>query len=218
MKVSTRLFFALLLAAMPAARAAEEQSVVPSDAQISSDPVPATVPQAAIAAVAKLGEEVTKGNYQVAIDKMNPMWKDRMAKRMGGEEKLKTQLAEVPREMVRQGVTMLSFKPVGTPTVLQVWPGKRSVEEGGNKVEKLIYTKWLVLVPTTSRFRIFREGDAKALLIDSTSFQAAVCDKGSSEWTFIDGASLTSADLRSLFITLPKDLDLPPIEKKEVTP
>ena len=43
----------------------------------------------------------------------------------------------------------------------------------------------------------------------------AVCDKGTNDWTFIDGAGLKVADLRGLFITLPQDLQLPPVEKRE---
>ena len=53
-------------------------------------------------------------------------------------------------------------------------------------------------------------------MIESIGFQVALADKGKNDWTFIDGAGLTTADLRSLFITLPQDMELPPIEKKEV--
>jgi len=80
----------------------------------------------------------------------------------------------------------------------------------------LRYTKWLVLGPTVTRFRAMIEGDPVAVNIESTGFQVAISDKGSDEWTFIDGSAVSVNDLRSLFITLPKDLELPPLEKKQI--
>jgi hypothetical protein len=85
----------------------------------------------------------------------------------------------------------------------------------GKEVESLIFTKWLVLVPTATKFRIIREGETKPLVIDSIGFQIAISEKGRNEWTFIDGSGLTVNDLRSLFGTLPKDLQFPPLEKRE---
>jgi hypothetical protein len=122
----------------------------------------------------------------------------------------------VAAQMVQQGISMISFKPQGQPKVYQVTPGKKVVKEGGANVEKLVYTKWLVMVPTVTKFRIMREGVPKPLVIESISYQVAVSDKGKNDWTFIDGAGLKPADLRGLFITLPQDIELPPVEKREV--
>ena len=72
-----------------------------------------------------------------------------------------------------------------------------------------------MLVPTLTKFRMFPKGAPKAVVIESTGFQAAISDKGKDDWTFIDGSSLTQSDLRQLFINLPKDMVLPPIEKRE---
>ena len=52
-------------------------------------------------------------------------------------------------------------------------------------------------------------------MIESIGFQVAVSDKGKNDWTFIDGSGLTVNDLRGLFVTLPQDLELPPLEKRE---
>ena len=169
-----------------------------------------------IVAVGKLGDEVALGRYQVAVDRMNPLWKKRAAERMGGMEALEKQLSGVAAQMVQQGISMISFKPQGQPKVYQVTPGKKVVKEGGVNVEKLVYTKWLVMVPTVTKFRIMREGVPKPLVIESISYQVAVSDKGKNDWTFIDGAGLKPADLRGLFITLPQDIELPPVEKREV--
>jgi hypothetical protein len=44
----------------------------------------------------------------------------------------------------------------------------------------------------------------------------AIADKEDLNWTFIDGSGLTPADLRGLFITLPQDMELPPVGRREV--
>ncbi len=169
----------------------------------------------AVAAVSKLGDEVVMGRYQVAVERMNPLWKERTANRMGGMKELEKQLAGVSRQMLQQGVSMISFKPQGQPRSYEVGPGKRVDRVNSEEVESLVFTKWLVLIPTETKFRIIRPGDPKPLVIDSTGFQVAISEKGKNDWTFIDGAGLTVNDLRSLFGTLPNDLQLPVLQKRE---
>lgn len=195
-------------AATPPAAPVEMSDVI-------AEPVPPEVVASAVAAVAKLGEEVVLGRYQVAIERMNPQWKERTANRIGGMKALEEQLSGVAAQMVQQGISMISFKPQGQPTTFEVDPGRRVVKENGASVEKLAYTKWMVLVPTATRFRIIRPG-TKAVVIESTGYQVAVSDKGRNNWTFIDGAGLKVSDLRSLFITLPQDMQLPPVGKREI--
>ncbi len=194
---------------------ASVQSAI-SEAEIAAEQIPPEVLTSAVTAVAKLGEEVVLGHYQVAVDRMNPLWKERTAQRMGGMEALEKQLARVSAQMVQQGISMISCKPVGPPIPYEVVPGKKIVKENGIDVEKFAYTKWLVLVPTVTRFRIFPTGAAKAIVINSTSFQVAICDKSGNAWTFIDGANLNTSDLCGLFPTLPKNMEMPPVRKQEV--
>ncbi len=175
---------------------------------------PPDVVASAVASVEKLGAEVVKGNYQVAIDRMMPTWKERMAKRSGGMEELKKQLAGLALQMSRNGVSMISFKPEGEPRSYEVWPGKKKTVVDGKETEDLIYTKWLVIIPTITQLRIMK--DRKFHTIESHSFQVAVSDKGANDWTFIEGSGVTVADLRSLFLTLPADVELPAIERHEV--
>ena len=176
---------------------------------------PSEVVASAVAAVSKLGDEVVMGRYQVAVERMNPLWKERTANRMGGMKELEKQLAGVSRQMLQQGVSMISFKPQGQPRSYEVGPGKRVDRVNSEEVESLVFTKWLVLIPTETKFRIIRPGDPKPLVIDSTGFQVAISEKGKNDWTFIDGAGLTVNDLRSLFGTLPNDLQLPVLQKRE---
>lgn len=186
------------------------------EAQVMSEPVPPSVVTSAVAAVAKLGDEVVLGRYQVAIERMNPVWKERTAARMGGMAALEKQLAGVAAQMVQQGISMISFKPQGQPRAYEVSPGSKVIKENGRDVERLVFTKWLVLVPTVTKFRIMREGEPRPLVIESTGYQVAISDKDKNDWTFIDGAGLKVADLRGVFITLPQDMELLPVEKREV--
>jgi len=183
-------------------------------------PIPATtappeVVASAVAAVRDLGEQVVLGRYHVAIERMNPVWKDRAARRAGGMAALENQLNQVGREMVRQGVSIISSHPQGKPRVFEVTPGRHTRIVDGQSVEEMIYTKWLIFVPTITTYRIIREGEPRPLVVESTGFQVAVSDKDPLKWTFIDGASVTVNELRSLFITLPADVELPPIERRE---
>lgn len=198
---------------------AQQEPAVPmqeAESEVMEDPVPPEVVASAVAAVAKLGDEVVLGRYQAAIERMNPIWKERIAARMGGMEALEKQLSGVAAEMVRQGISMISFKPQGQPQTYQVSPAKKRASENGREVERLAFSKWLVTVPTVTRFRIIREGDPRPLVIESTGYQVAISDKGRNNWTFIDGAGLSPADLRGLFITLPQEMELPPVSKREI--
>lgn len=178
------------------------------EAEVIADAVPPEVVQSATSAVAALGNEVVLGRYHAALECMNPLWKERVSQRMGSMQALEEQLAKIPEEMVRQGITMLSSKPEGTPIVHQVGPQK-------GKSGNLVYTKWLVLVPTMTKFRFIREGNPKPLVIESLGYQVAISPKDKLDWTFIDGAGLKVSDLRGLFITLPRNIELPPVSKRE---
>ncbi|MBJ7396112.1 MAG: hypothetical protein JHC76_08705 [Akkermansiaceae bacterium] len=169
----------------------------------------------AVSAVANLGDEVVLGRYQVAVERMNPMWKERAAKRIGGMKELEKQLAGVARQMVQQGISMISFKPQGQPRSYEVGPGKKVDLVDGEEVESLIFTKWMVMIPTVTKFRIIRQSEPKPTIIESVGFQIAISDKGKNDWTFIDGSGLTVNDLRMLFPTLPQDIEFPPLVKRE---
>ncbi len=175
---------------------------------------PPDVIASAVAAVASLGDEVVLGRYQVAIERMNPLWKERTANRMGGMQELEKQLAGVARMMLQEGISMISFKPQGQSMSFEIGTATRVENVNGVEQQKLVADQWLVLVPTATRFRIQQKD--KPRIIEGTGFQVAVSDKDKLNWTFIDGSNLTVNDLRSLYFTLPRDLQLPPVEKHEV--
>ncbi len=170
----------------------------------------------AVKSVADLGQEVVLGRFKVAMDRMYPQWKERTAKRMGGMAELEKQLEAVAKQMLQQGISITGFTPQGQPRAFEVAAGKKVTTVEGRQVEQLIYTKWMVLVPTVTTFRAFLENDPKPVTIESTGFQVAISDKGKNDWTFIDGSGVTVNELRSLFGNLPQDLELPPLEKRQV--
>jgi hypothetical protein len=100
--------------------------------------------------------------------------------------------------------------------VYEVSLGKKAVTVNGKPSEVDVFTKWLLFIPTATQFRLFKANDPKPHVVESTGFQVAISDKGKDDWTFIDGSGLTVSDLRSLFPTLPEDLELPAIGGREV--
>lgn len=184
--------------------------------EVETEQVPPEVTAAAVKAVSELGREVAAGKFQVAVERMYPQWKERAAKRIGGMEQLEQQLEGVAKQMLERGISITDCAPIGVPRAFEVYPGKRLETVNGKEEEKLRFTKWLVLVPTVTKFRMFLPKDPVAVTIESTGFQVAITDKGKNEWTFIDGSAVTVNELRSLFITLPQDLELPPLEKKQI--
>jgi hypothetical protein len=72
----------------------------------------------------------------------------------------------------------------------------------------------MLLIPTEVRYRVMQKQEI--IIIESKGFQVAIADKDKLQWTFIDGAGLTVQDLRSLFISLPKDMELPQIQRRTV--
>jgi len=171
---------------------------------------PPEVVKSAIASVEVLGKKVVNSDFRAAIDQMYPQWKERMAKRKGGIKKLEQELEGVGEMMARNGVQIISFKVSGAPKSYEVWPGDTSESADG----EINYTKWLMLIPTVTQFRIFHDKGPKAAVIDSHGFQVAISDKGKNDWTFINGSDVTVSDLRSLFITLPANMELPLVKRE----
>lgn len=177
---------------------------------------PPEVVSSAVAAVDELGKRVVLGDHKVAIERMYPLWKKRMAKREGGLEKLEQQLESIGGEMARNGMSIISVKTKAGVRAYEVWPGK--APEGAGAEAEPVFDKWLLLVPTVTRLRIIR-GEAPNLQtvdVDIHGFQVAVSDKKAIEWTFINGSDVSVPDLRSLFSSLPANMELPPVKREVV--
>jgi len=178
--------------------------------------VPAAVVAAAVAAVDKLGSEVTRGHYAMAIERMNPLWKLRLANQTpGGMAEVLKQIEATSKRMTQQGVSIISSVHQGAPRAFEVGPSTKVEVVKGEPIEMEIFTKWLVLVPTLTKYRLLLPGDPRPVVIEKLGFQVAVSDKAQNDWTFIDGTGLTLNTLRRLYLTLPRDLELPPIEERK---
>lgn len=175
---------------------------------------PIEVVNSAIAAVNDLGKQVVLGKMKTSMERMYPQWRQRLSERAGGDAALQKTFDEMMAEMMKQGTTMISFKTFGFPTVYDVYPGKKVEIIDGKSVETLINTKWMLLIPTEIRYRVMN--GATPLIIESKGYQIAISDKDKVNWTFIDGSGLKVQDLRSMFISLPKDMILPEIKRREV--
>ncbi|WP_035612522.1 hypothetical protein [Haloferula sp. BvORR071] len=197
-------------------------------AQAQVEDAPAAVKQAAAAAVNEMGKEVVLGHHQVAIDRMYPPYKESLAKSVGSMEKLQAQLAEVPKKMAQQGISLRSFRTEGEPVVYEVDSGKQALlddkgkpvlDAKGKALETMIYKKWLVVIPTVTEIMVTGKPvpneNPKLQVVLSHSFQVAISDKDKSAWSFIDGSGLRVSDLRRLFFSLPETMVLPEIRGEE---
>ncbi|MBK1790174.1 hypothetical protein [Persicirhabdus sediminis] len=186
-----------------------------ASAQVFVDP---NVEESARQSVQKLGNEVMANNVNFAIEKIYPRWKSRLAMQMGGEDKLVARMQQVPDELLRAGVSIISFRADRPTQFYEVWPSRIERVIDGRKQE-VVVKHHLTMVPTVTRFRIIDQKAGKVHHIDSYGFQVAVSEMGKNEWTFIDGATISEADLRSLFPTIPtvaNGLQLPVCKKEEV--
>ena len=167
---------------------------------IQRQPVPAHVEQEAQQAVKVLVAEVLKENYLYSLQTMYPRWKDSTAKRVGGQEQLKQLLLRAPKEMKAKGITIVDYQVAKANSSFEV-----NATLYQNSRQAPSFSEYLVFVPTTALYRVIdpNSGQSKRLRIES--YQVAIRGKQNENWSFIDGSSLTVADLRSLFPNLPKD-------------
>lgn len=198
------------------------------ESEIEKEMVPDAAIASAVKAVDELGKAVVRGHYQTAFQQMNPKEKKLLARKEGGIEALEEKLKTVPARMKEQGVRILSFKPQGKPEAYAVEPVFIKPAEGGGNTEagevgerkgRWVYSQWLVLVPTVTRFEVSAPGEDQAdkkVIIESQSFQVAVSDRDKEEWTFIDGAGLTVGRLRQHYSVLPAKMELPKVQKRQI--
>jgi hypothetical protein len=183
--------------------------LIPTSTQGATVPPPEVV-NSAVKSVEDLGRKVVLGEHKVAIDRMYPQWKARMAKQEGGIEKLEKNLEGIGAMMARNGLSIISFKTLGGLKTHEVWPGE------GSTAEKPIYTKWLVLIPTVIQLRVMDKQSTRSMVINSYGFQVAIADKDKLDWTFINGSDITVSDLRSMFTSLPANMAMPEVRREEV--
>ena len=170
--------------------------------------------QSVQAAAQKLGNEVLQSNFRYAIDKMYPRWKARQAKRLGSEAKLLAAFNSAGAKMQEAGVTLDSFTALSPTSAYRVHPKLKAGRSEIRSSADLDY-QILIFIPTKMKMTFLMEGQPKRSFMRE-SFQVAIAQEGSNQWSFIDGSTIRMTDLRSMFPLLPYDLVLPVKEDKEL--
>lgn len=180
-------------------------------------PLPKSVLDGAEAATRILSQQVMKGNFSFAVQRMYPRWKDRAAKKLkGGQAELLKRMMELPKVMQKQGITMLKYEVLKPTMGHEVFLG-RGVNGVGQPVQ--MYLEWLVFVPTRAEYQVIDPRTRLTKRVETRGYQVAVVKKGTSDWYFIEGRNLTVPQLRSFFPGLPNDqklLGLPEVGGGEI--
>lgn len=167
----------------------------------------------AVSATKELGSEVVKGNFSFTIQKMYPRWKKQAAADVGGMDKLVKILTQVPRQMKQNGIAILAFEPGVPRKVFEVQAAvvdldaRQAAKLGVKPGKQMIYTEWLVFVPTKMKYLVPDPETGKNVRLEKSGFQVAVTRKEENNWTFIDGSNLKIEELRRLFPALPATKD-----------
>jgi hypothetical protein len=164
--------------------------------------------------VQKMGNEVLKSNFRFAVDKMYPRWKNRQAKRLGSEVKLLAAFNNAGVQMQEAGITLDSFVADPALKAYKVHPKMKAGRSEIRSSEDVTY-ELLVFVPTKMKMTFLLENQPKRSFLRE-SFQIAIAKDGSNDWTFLDGATISVKDLRSLFPLLPHNLVLPAKSDTEI--
>ena len=170
-------------------------------------------------ATQELGNNVIKGNYLYAHDKVYPRYKKRQVA-VHGDKKYKEQFLNVGKVLNKMGVTITSFKAEEPVGFFRVWPqikpdAKLKLERGEQKdllAGDVVYNR-LVIVPTIQEW-IFRDTNGgPPRKLKREGFQVAIAKEtiipGEEKWTFIDGGTIKPQELRAMFPSLPQKLVLP---------
>ncbi len=160
--------------------------------EIKREPVPASILADAVNAVQKLGDDTLRGKFAEVVDQLYPRYQKRAAKKLGGHLELEKQLRQAVADLAAGGITITGF----------------SAEPALYGFDIPEFSEWLVFVPTT---RIIRRIDTATGLVERgeiKDYQIAVRKKAEgSDWSFINGSTMSSREIRSLFNSLPADIE-----------
>jgi hypothetical protein len=177
-------------------------------------------------ATQKLGNNVIKGNYLYAHDKVYPRYKKRQVA-VHGEKKYREQFLNIGKMLNKMGGTITNFKAEEPVGFFRVWPqikpdAKLKLDRGEQKnlqAGDVVYNR-LIIVPTIQEW-IFRDNHGgPPRKLKREGFQVAIAQEtvvpGEEQWTFIDGDALSPRDLRAMFPSLPQKLVLPKLLDSEI--
>lgn len=211
------------------AQAAKPKEVVAAIPVPTTDPTVVTAAETAEscqAATQELGDNVIRGNFLFAYDKMYPRYKRRQIA-VHGEKKFKQQFIDAAKTLNKTGLTITSFKAGSPVGFFRVWPqikpaAKLKIKRGEQKgliAGDVVYNR-LIIVPTTQEFVLQGNKGGQSRKYRREGFQVAIAPEtvvpGQEQWTFIDGSTIKPQDLRSMFPSLPQKLVLPERKGSEI--
>lgn len=173
-------------------------------------------------AVQVLGDEVVKGNLEYAVNNMYPRLLARLIKQIGNKEDLLLRVQKAGEQMTQNGISIIKFKSGAPTSFFRVWPlRKKGTDPTSNAPEDFVY-QWLTFVPTQKTIRVIDSSNVekRIRIYEQEGFQVAITREDVDDWTFIDGSTLSIETLRSLFPSIPVDIDMlkDPITGKKVLP
>ena len=181
--------------------------------------VPAETIASCKQAVQELGDNVLKGNYLFAKEKMYPRYMKRQIA-IHGEDKFNQQFLDIPSNLNEMGVTINSFTAEEPVSFFRVWPqikpeAKQKLDSGQQKdlLDGDVVYNLLIMVPTTQVWTFSNNRGGPPRKLKREGFQVAIAQQtevpGAEEWTFIDGGTIQPQELRAMFPSLPQTLVLP---------
>ena len=180
-----------------------------STSAYAQDQPPAGLADSARDAVQVLGNEVVKGNLEFAFNHMYPRWQSRLVKQSGKREDLLQKVRQAGEQMVQNGISIIDFKADYPTSFFRVWPVRKDgTDEQSDAPENFVY-QWLTFVPTQTTLRIIDRNNAETPIrrFVQSGFQVAITREDVSDWSFIDGSTLSVESLRSLFPSIPANID-----------
>lgn len=171
------------------------------------DIVPIEVKQRAQAAAQVVMDQTIRGDFQAALDSMNPDFIKVISRAVGGPQRFKTGLLKMMNEMGQNGITFQAAITQAPDTAFEVDYGFIERLVDGKVVKVPGYRQWMVFVPTVKDFQVLDPDAQPAHLrkFRKWSFEVAISPKENENWTFVNGDSITALQLRKLFPFLPKD-------------
>lgn len=166
---------------------------------IERQAVPAEVLADAVRAVQDVGDLTLKGDFEGVVAQLYPRFRQRAAKKLGGNEQMAAQMRKMVNDFAASGLMVTQFQ--ADPAI-----------HGFDIPE---FREWLVFVPTTKTVRFVdpRTGlkETKAV----TDYQVAIRSKeAGAKWSFLNGSTLKIQELRTFFPSLPADIEEWAVPKK----
>jgi len=187
--------------------------------------VPPHITPSAKAGVQQLGNKIKIGDYLFGYNTMYDRYKKRQESHHG-KEKLKQQILNAPNRMMKMAASIESFRAERPTGFFRVHPMIKPEIKAKLATGELTQTKpgdeyyhWMVIVPTTQKWKFLSPKGGKPRYLKRTGFQIAIAKEtdlpGQEKWTFIGEVKVQ--ELRFLFPSLPPNLELPKLRDVEIT-